>query len=242
MVLPESGEAVVTRIATTTVHADRVGVFASMGDRFRLAWNTPAGIELRDLPADGPLTAAVRTARVPERTGVVSLTTGPDDVTGLVMQTSARRYVIATIDREGRFHWSGNAPAGCSRHFCAGVQLHAAPGGFLATWVNRRDREGLATSGAWSLDARGHGRGGRHEFLPMVRGVAVAGPHGEPLVVQLARPIVLRGTLAPIAITEGPAGSHAQPRAIDTIVRDDAMHVIATWDDASLTIARVTCP
>ncbi len=242
VLLPASGEPVVTRIASATLHADRVAVFASMGDRFRLAWNTPRGIELQDLPVEEAPREPVRTARVPERTNVVSLTAGPDGVTGLVMQTAARRYVIATFDRDARFHWSGNAPAGCSQHFCAGVQLRPAPDGFLATWVNRRDRDGLATSGAWSLDPAGHGRGGRREFLPMVRGVAVAGPHGEPLVVQLSRPIVLRGAAVPIAITSAPAGSDALPRAIDTVVRDGALHVVAAWDDANLTVARVTCP
>lgn len=241
--LPASGEPVVTSIAATTPRADRIAVFAAMPGHFRLAWNTPRGIELRDIPVlDSEPPEAAHTAHVPDGTNVVSLAAGPDGVTGLVMRTSARRHVIATVDRAGRFHWSGNAPAGCRQHFCPAVQLHPAPGGFLATWLNRRDRDGLSVPGAWSLDAGGHGRGGRHEFLPMVHGVPVAGPHGEPLVLQLARPIVLRGASAPIAITPAPAGSLAQPGALGTIVHDEALYVLAAWNDASLSIVRVTCP
>ena len=233
---------VISTIASPTRFADRVAVFASVGDHFRLAWNTPHGIEMRDLAATGPLAGDTRTARVPERTNVVSLAAGPDDTTGLVMRTAARRYVIATFPREGAFHWSGNAPAGCSRHFCAGVQLRGTTDGFLATWVNRRDHDGLATPGAWALDARGHGRGGRHEFLPMAHGVAVSGPHGEPFAIQLARPIVLRGAAAPIAIASPAEGSHALPRVVDAFAADETLTVTAVWDDASITVSRVTCP
>ena len=239
--LPPSGDPVVANISSSTRFADRVAAFTSLGDRFRLAWTTPHGVEVRDLPADGPLVADAHNAQAPERTRVVSIAPGPDDGTGLVMQTSARRYYIATLTHEGRFQWSGNAPAGCSRHFCAGVQLHASPGGFVATWVNRRDRDGLATPGAWTLDARGHGRGGRHEFLPMVRGMGIAGPHGEPLALQFARPLVLRGAAAPIAVASPPEGSRALPRVVDTFVRDESLVIAAAWDDGAITVSRVSC-
>jgi hypothetical protein len=232
----------VTNLSSATRFADRVASFTSLGDRFRLVWTTPRGLEVQDIAADDSADGTVGRVRVPERTRVASIAGGPEETTGLVMQTSARRYVIATLDADARFHWTGNAPAGCSQHFCAGVQLHAAPHGFVATWLNRRGRDGLATPGGWALDANGHGIGGRREFLAMRRGLAIAGPTGEPLALQLARPVVLRGAAAPIAIADTESHpSRVRPYVAGASPHGTTLAIIVGWDDGSLTQSRVRC-
>ncbi len=233
--------ATITNVASTTRFASRVASFASHGDHFTLAWHVPNGLEYQALPADTESTEALHHLRVPEGARVIDIAAGPSNTLGLVMQTSARRYYVATIDSNGRFHWTGNAPAGCSQHFCAGVRLRPAPSGWVAVWLNRRGRDGLATPGAWALDADGHGIGGRREFLPMLRGEGIAGPAGEAFALQLARPMILRGASAPIVVTAREADSTARPRVVESVVDDGALRVSAWWDDGAVTVARVRC-
>jgi hypothetical protein len=122
------------------------------------------------------------------------------------------------------------------------VSLVSAPGGYVAAWRNRPAHDGLSVPGAWALDARGHVRGrAATTFIPMARGVVIAGPRGQALALQLGRPIVLRGGERPIAVpTAGEAGGERPVQAC-AWVEGDAIEVVSATRSGRVVVARVRC-
>jgi hypothetical protein len=129
----------------------------------------------------------------------------------MILRTEGRHYIVAVLDAAGAVHYPGNAPAGCARGRCQPVEILPAPGGFVAGWNEAPGRDGLRSPGGRALDTAGHVRWPAPVFIPMAHGIAVAGPRGQAMALQLGVPIVLRGGARPIEVPALPRSARPYP-------------------------------
>ena len=222
----------------------RIPVFTAAAEGFTLIWRGASSATPQSLPLTGAAANPADTSRLPFRTIVVGAARGPAGATGLVIRTSSRRYYVAIVHGDGRFAWSHNAPGGCERGRCPALTLVPAPDGYVAAWANRPDVDRLSLPGARALDSDGHVRGSAVGLLPMAHGVVVTGPLGQPMALQLGRPIVLRGGVRPIALSAPSPLPEGYPTIARGWIASDlgpGLEIVSSTRAGAIVFARVRC-
>ncbi len=211
----------------------------TQGDAFVRIWNgVDHALVQRIAAVDGSVVDS-HDVRLPHGDVVTYARAIDDSNLALVVRTPGGRYVIARFGQDSRLHWTGNGPGGCVDNRCPEVRLRGSGSAIVATWEGPRTDDGLRTYGGRALDALGHSRGPAVNFVPMVHGVVVNGPQGQPLALQLGVPIVIRGTERPIAVSHAP---HVpMPVLADALADATGLDVVALASDGSIALSRMRC-